>query len=171
MSEGACIFVLEPEDSPRRGYSFVSGYAHANDEPGDLCSGIGVAGKLALADARIRPQQIETISAWGPGHKLIDAGEARTMVRMFGSGLSGIPANSIKGAIGAPFGAAPAIQIAAATLAQQSSLIPPTVNWEYPDPACPLNLSRYSRSISHRITLVNAHGLAGVNACMVLEKC
>ena len=171
VSEGACMFVLEPEESPRQGYSFVSGYAHANDEAGDLCSGIGVAAKLALAEARTRPQQIETISAWGPGHKAIDAGEARAMIRMFGSGLADIPVNSIKGAIGAPFGAAPAMQIAAAVLAQQSSVIPPTVNWEYPDPACPLNLSRFPRSISHRITLVNAHGLAGVNACMVLEKC
>ncbi len=171
VSEGACMFVLEPEESPRRGYGFISGYAHASDDAGNPCSGIGVAAGLALAEARIRPQQIETISAWGPGHKLIDAGEARAMIRVFGAALSDIPVTSIKGAIGAPFGAAPAIQLAAAALAQQTSMIPPTVNWEYPDPACPLDLSRDPRPISHQLTLVNAHGLAGVNSCIVLEKC
>jgi 3-oxoacyl-(acyl-carrier-protein) synthase len=171
VSEGAAMLVLEPEDSPRPGYSYIAGYNFANDEPNDLCSGIAAASRLALADARIRPNQVEAINAWGPGHRLIDAGEARAMRQIFGEALAGIPAVSIKGAIGNPLGAAPAIQLVTAALAQRHSLIPPTVNWVHPDPACPLNLSGAPRPFGHVVTMVNAHGLAGVNSSFILEKC
>jgi 3-oxoacyl-(acyl-carrier-protein) synthase len=171
VSEGACMFVLEPESSVRPGYSYVTGYAFANDEPNELCGGIATAGRLAIAEARLRPAEIEAISAWAPGHKLIDEGEARALSRIFGSILSEIPVVSIKGAIGAALGAAPAIQVGAAALSQRYGVIPPTVNWEYADPACPLNLSNKPRSIMHTSTLVNAHGVGNVNASLILERC
>ena len=171
VSEGASIFVIEAEDSPRPGYSFISGYSYANDQPNNLCGGMATAMKLALGDAQIRPDAVEMINAWGPGHRLIDAGEVRSLQQVFGAALSGIPTVSIKGAIGNPLGAAPAIQVASAALGLRHDLIPPTVNWEYPDPGCMLNLSGSLRAIAHRNTLINAHGLSGVNASLVLEKC
>jgi 3-oxoacyl-[acyl-carrier-protein] synthase II len=171
VSEGACMFILEPEESPRPGYSYVSGYSFANDEAGVLCGGMETAGRLALAEARMRPGEIDAISAWGPGHKLIDEAEAQAMVRLFEGGLRDIPAVSIKAAIGSPLGAAGAIQIGAAALAQRNSLIPPTVNWTHPDPACPFNLSAQPRHIEHTRTLVNAHGVGNVNASVILERC
>jgi 3-oxoacyl-(acyl-carrier-protein) synthase len=171
VSEGACLFLLEPESSPRVGYSYVAGYAFGNDEPTGLCDGMEVAGTLALAAAGKKIADVEAINAWGPGHKLVDVGEAQAMVRLFKDALPEVPACSIKGAIGTPLGAAPAIQIAAAVLGQRNSLIPPTVNWDYPDPSCPLNLSKRPRSIDHNVTLLNAHGVGGVNASMILEKC
>jgi len=171
VSEGAAIFVIEPERSPRRGYSYISGYAFASDPVGDLLGGLVDSTRLALADARRRPGDIEAISAWGPGHKAIDAAEVRAMERVFGTALADIPTASIKGAIGTPLGAAPAIQVAAAALAQRDSAMPPTVNWDYPDPACSLNLSNRSRLLAHKVTLINAHGLGGANSSMVLEQC
>lgn len=171
VSEGACIFVLEPEDSPRAGYSFITGYGFANDPPGELCGGLEEAARLAIANARLRPNQIEAISAWGPGHKTIDAAEAKAMARIFTTWLGSIPAVSIKGAIGAALGAAPAIQVAAAAMAQRSGVLPPTVNWTDPDPACALCLSNLPRLLEHRTTLINAHGVGSVNACLVLERC
>jgi len=165
------MFVIEPETTPRPGYSYISGYAYANDETDDLCGGLALAIKLALADARVRPDQIDTINAWGPGHKLIDAAESRVMARVFGSMLRETPVTSIKGSIGTPLGAAPAIQVAAAALGQRNEIIPPTVNWEHPDPACPLNLSNRFRTVEHSCTLVNAHGLGGLNAALILERC
>ncbi|MBI5381265.1 MAG: hypothetical protein HZA31_05135 [Opitutae bacterium] len=171
VSEGACIFVIECEESPREGYSHITGYAFANDASDCLCGGMAEAGKLAIAGAGIRPSDVEYISAWGPGHKMIDAAESRAMISLFGSALMDIPCGSIKGAIGAPFGAAPAMQVGVAALAQQSDLMPPTVNWQHPDPECPLCLSNNVRSIPHDVTLINAHGIAGVNASLVLEKC
>ncbi len=171
VSEGACMFVLEPEESPRPGYSFIAGHAFASDEKGELCGGMVEAGKFALAEGGIRPDQVEAISAWGPGHKLVDAGEARAMQKLFGEALRDIPTVSVKGAIGTPLGAAPAIQVAAAALGQRQGMIPPTVNWDYPDPACPLNLSNRARTLEHAWTLVNTHGLGAVNSSMVLHRC
>jgi 3-oxoacyl-[acyl-carrier-protein] synthase II len=171
VSEGACMFVLEPESSPRPGYSFVEGYAFASDPAGDLCGGLVEAARLALADAGIRAGEIDAINAWGPGHRRIDAGESSAMQRVFGRGLGQIPALSIKGAIGAALGAAPAIQVGVAALAQRHGTLPPTVNWAYPDPSCPLNLSNRPRLVDHEYTLINAHGVGSVNSCMVLKRC
>ena len=171
VSEGACMFVLEPESSPRQGYSYISGYGFANDHPESLCSGMIESTRLALAEAHLRPSQIECINAWGPGHRLVDEGEARSMYITFGDKLPEIPVFSIKGAIGSALGAAPAIQVAVAALSQRSGLMPPTVNWNYPDPACPLNLCNKPRAISNRSMLINAHGVGSVNASMIVEQC
>jgi 3-oxoacyl-(acyl-carrier-protein) synthase len=165
------MFVLEPEESVRTGYGFVTGYAYANDWKDELCGGLGDAIKIALADACVRPEQIEAINAWGPGHKLINSAEARVLGEIFGSVLPEIAVVSIKGAIGTPLGAAPAIQLAAAALAQRHGVIPPTVNWEYPDPECQLNLDNRCRFLEHSRTLIDAHGLGGLNSAVVLEKC
>ncbi len=171
VSEGACMFVVEPESSRRRGYSFIEGYAFANDTPTGLCDGLTTSGRLAIAGAGIRPSEIEMLNAWGPGHRLVDAGECSAMQQLFGAHLCEIPAVSIKGAIGTPLAASPAIQLAAAALAQAAGEIPPTVNWDYPDPMCPLKLSNKARLLDHELTLLNAHGVGGVNASLVLRKC
>lgn len=171
ISEGACMFVLEPESSPRPGYSFIEGYAFANDPAAHVCGGLVEATRLALADAGIRAGQIDAINAWGPGHRRIDAGEASAMQRVFGQALGQIPVHSIKGAIGSALGAAPAIQVGVAALAQRLSTLPPTVNWAYPDPSCPMNLSNRPRLVDHQYTLVNAHGVGSVNSCMILKRC
>ena len=171
VSEGAAMFVLEPESSPRPGYSFLSGYAFASDVRNEVCSGMADAMRQALADAALKVDQIDAISAWGPGHREIDAAEAHYLGDVFGSLLRGIPTLSIKGALGNPLGAAPAMQVAAAAIAHRAAVLPPTVNWEFPDPSCPLNLSAVARPILHHCTMVNAHGLSGVNSSLVLERC
>lgn len=171
VGEGACLFVIEPETSPRVGYSFITGYSYGNDQSGDLCGGMVFAMKQAMANARVKMDDIDAISAWGPGHKLIDAAESRALAKVFGSRLIDVPTSSIKGAIGNPLGAAGAIQVAAAAIGQRRGLLTPTVNWDFADPACPLNLSRIARSIEHQVMLVNGHGLSGVNASLVMEKC
>ena len=68
-------------------------------------------------------------------------------------------------------GGSPPTTNAAAALAQSQGVIPPTVNWEYPDPACPMSLSNRARPLRHAVTLINAHGLAGVNSSLILEQC
>jgi 3-oxoacyl-(acyl-carrier-protein) synthase len=171
VSEGACMFVLEPESSPRPGYSFVSGYSFAKDPSDELCGGMVFAARQALADAGVRPSQVTAINCWGPGHKYIDSAEASALEAVFGKSLFSIPAVSIKGSIGSPLGAAPAIQIGAAAIGQVDGFISPTVNWKFPDPSCPLNLSARLRPIPHDITLINAHGLSGVNAALVMHRC
>jgi 3-oxoacyl-(acyl-carrier-protein) synthase len=170
IGEGACILVLEPECSPREGYAYVAGYAFASDpllQPG---VGMQLAMQLALANARLRMRQVECISAWGPGHRLIDEAEAQALVAIFGETLKSIPTVSIKGAIGNPLGAAGAIQAGCAALGLQQSMVPPTVNWQMPDPACPLALSARALFVNHGTVLVNAHGLSGTNTCLILNR-
>jgi 3-oxoacyl-[acyl-carrier-protein] synthase II len=171
VSEGACMFVLEPESSPRPGYAFVSGYSFAIDDGDDLCSGLLSAGRLALAEARLSVGDVEAVNAWGPGHKLIDRAESLVLEKMFGKALSNIPAVSIKGAVGAALGAAPAMQVAAAALGLSNGIVPATVNWEFPDPSCPLSLSNRNRLLPHDVVLVNAHGVGNINSSMVLLRC
>jgi 3-oxoacyl-(acyl-carrier-protein) synthase len=170
IGEGACVLLLEPESSPRRGYAFIDGYAFASDPLNRPGGGLGDAIRLALANAGRSPGEIEAISAWGPGHKIIDAAEAKALGAVFGGLLASIPAVSLKGAIGNPLGAAGAIQAGCAALGLHGGFLPPTVNWQFPDPACPLNLSMEARHLPHRTTLVNAHGLSGTNACLVLSQ-
>jgi len=170
ISEGAAILVLEPESSPRPGYALVGGYAYATDPVENPVDGLRDAIRLALANAGVRPGEVDCISAWGPGHKLVDRAEARVLRAVFGHRLGEIPATSIKGAIGNPLGAGGAIQTAAAALGLRDGVIPPTVNWQYPDPDCPLNLSAAARVVAHRLTLVNSHGLSGTNACLILRN-
>ncbi|MCW5549993.1 MAG: hypothetical protein KIT44_13600 [Opitutaceae bacterium] len=170
ISEGACILVLEPEESPRPAYAYVDGYAYATDPIEQPVAGLADAIRLTLANAGRRQHEVECINAWGPGHKLVDRAEARVLQTLFGTRLAEIPALSIKGAIGNPLGAGGAIQTAAAALALCSGVIPPTVNWQFPDPDCPLNLSAAARHVAHEVTLVNSHGLSGTNACLLLSK-
>lgn len=171
VSEGASMFVLEPESSPRPGLSFVAGYAYANDPLNENCGGMVEAMRRAMASAGLRPGDIDSINAWGPGHWQIDAAETEMLRRVFGDLLKSVPVCSIKGLLGNPLGAAPALQLASVVCAQAHSMLPPTVNWQFPDPHCDLNLSGNERPFAHRMTLINAHGLSGVNASMVVEKC
>ena len=170
ISEGASMVILEPEESPRPGYAFVSGHSFFSDRSGELCSGFTKSILGALADAGIRKDQVEAISASGPGHFKVDAAESKALDEVFGQGLESIASYSIKGAIGNALGGAPAIQVAAAALGLKFGLIPPTVNWSYPDPTVHLNLSGEVRRIEHEHTIINAHGMGGENATLVLSK-
>jgi 3-oxoacyl-(acyl-carrier-protein) synthase len=170
IGEGACVVVLEPETSPRPGYAYVDGHGYASDVPDLPCGGLHEAMRLAVGNSGLRAHQIESVSAWGPGHKVIDEAEAQMMRRFFGAHLTDIPVSSIKGAIGNPLGAAGAIQVGCTALGLKYGFLPPTVNWEHADPACPLNLSAHARYIHHRNALVNAHGLSGTNAALLLSQ-
>ncbi len=171
IGEGACLFVLEPEESPRPGYAWVDGYSFTNNPPGDDSEGLERAIRFTLANAHTSIAEVDAISAWGPGHRQLDAAEAVSLRRIFGSRLDEIPIASIKGAIGNPLAAAGAIQVGAALLGMRRGFIPPTVNWEFPDPTCPLNLSAVARWLPSGVTLINGHGLLGTNSCLLLRRC
>ncbi len=170
IGEGACILVLEPESSPRPGYAFLSGYSFASDHDEKLGDGLFQAIQQSLANAQLKPSDVDTISAWGPGHREIDAAEAKAITEVFGSNINSIATVSIKGAIGNPFGAAGAIQVGCAALGMRESFLPPTVNWRHPDPECNLNLSSAARFMDSRVALINSHGLSGTNSALVLRR-
>ena len=171
IGEGACMMILEPESSPRPGYAYVTGYSFASDPSSRLGEGLRYAIEQCLANGRVRAAQVDTINAWGPGHREIDAAEASVLREVFGDRLSTIPTVSIKGAIGNPFAAAGAIQAGVVALGMRNSFIPPTVNWDRPDPDCRLNLSKAPRFVSFDFALVDSHGLSGTNSALLLERC
>lgn len=170
IGEGAAIFIVEPETSPRPALAWISGYGYANDLDTRAGSGIADSMSNALANARRRTSEVEYINAWGPGHRMIDANEAFAIKRVFGSATTELPVTSIKAAVGTALGASGAIQTASTVLTLLHGLMPPTVNWETPDPNCPLNLSARPRRLNPGIALINSHGLSGSNASLVLEK-
>ncbi|MES2694548.1 MAG: beta-ketoacyl synthase N-terminal-like domain-containing protein [Verrucomicrobiota bacterium] len=169
IGEGACIMILEPESSPRPGYAYIRGYSFATDPVTKPGEGFYDAIRVAMANAGLRSSDVDMINAWGPGHKQIDAIEARVLRDIFGNHLDQIPTASIKGALGNPFAAAGAIQVGCAALGLRDGFIPPTVNWQRPDPSCRLNLSARARFMSFNCALVNSHGLSGTNASVLLE--
>jgi 3-oxoacyl-(acyl-carrier-protein) synthase len=170
IGEGACVLILENEDSPRPAYAWVAGYAYGNDEDGGPANGLASTMRMAIANANCRPDSIDFINAWGPGHPEIDAVESACLRKLFGDRIRSIPAVSLKGAIGNPLAAAGSIQVASTALSLRTGRIPPTVNWETPDPECPLNLSNLARDIGCSIALVNSHGVGGTNASMILFR-
>ena len=170
IGEGACMFILEPEDSPRSGYAFVTGYSHANDQTDQLGSGWYDSIQTALANARHTHTDVDYISAWGPGHRMIDFKEAQSLKRVFGRELDTVPATSIKGAVGSALAAAGAIQVGSVALSMQRGVIPPTVNWETPDPDCPLSLSNRARRLESKTALINGHGISGSNSSLILDR-
>jgi 3-oxoacyl-(acyl-carrier-protein) synthase len=170
VGEGACILAIEPESSPRRGYAFIDGYSFATDPEGLIGPGLRKALGLCFGNAQVRAEEIDAISCWGPGHREIDAMEARVLASVFGDRIADLPAASIKGAIGNPFAAAGAIQVGCASLSLQHGFIPPTVNWRRPDPDCRLNLSGGVRFMDFSKVLVTAHGVSGTNSGLILSK-
>jgi 3-oxoacyl-[acyl-carrier-protein] synthase II len=170
IGEGAAMFILEPEDSPRPAYAWITGYGYASDANGLAGEGIADAARIALANAQRRADEVEYICAWGPGHRIIDTSESTAMRRIFGDLLPEIAVTSLKGAIGTALAAAGAIQVASTALSMRLGQVPPTVNWDTPDPHCPLNLSAQTRYLTPKVAIVNAHGLSGSNAVVVLEK-
>ena len=170
LGEGACIFVLEPENSPRPAVAWITGYSYANDQDGQTAMGLVETVRQTLDNAMRRPDEVDYINAWGTGHRVIDANESCAMQHLFGRRLAEIPVSSIKGAVGTALAAAGPIQAASTALSLQHGLLPPTVNWETPDPACPLNLSKQPRRLPVKIAVVNSHGLSGSNSALVMEK-
>ncbi len=170
IGEGAAVMVLEPEESPTPALGYVAGYAYASDSIGKPEEGLAIAMEMALANAGLHKQQVDAINAWGPGHRILDAAEAQAVQKVFGDRTRDIPAFSIKGAIGNPLGAAGAIQVGTSLLSFAGNGLPPTVNWERPDPECPLCLSNESLPLTNEHVMVNTHGLSGTNACLVLSR-
>jgi 3-oxoacyl-(acyl-carrier-protein) synthase len=126
--------------------------------------------RLAVGNSGMHPSDVEAVSAWGPGHKVLDSAEALEMRDFYGEHLDSVPVTSLKGAIGNPLGAAGAIQAGCAALGLLHECLPPTVNWEHPDPSCPLRLSSRECRVYHNNIVINAHGLSGTNACLLLTR-
>ena len=168
--EGACLFVLEPEESPHRAHARVAGATRSQETAGRPWEALGDALRLVLGNAGVRPAGIDCIHADGTGNKELDQAEAAALCAGFGARLASIPVVAIKGAVGNALGAAGAIQIGCAALGMKHSIIAPTVNWRHPDPSCPLNLSASSRLLAMGTALVVGRDPGGSLSCLILKQ-
>lgn len=176
ISEGAGVFILEnlerAEARGVRAYVELGGYGKQRDlnaeRPG---SGLEHSMKLALANAGCSERNIDYISAYGPGHPVLDAAEVEIIKKVFGDRAYSIPVSSIKGVTGNALAAGGPFQIIACALAIRDHLIPPTANYELADPACDLDfVPNRSRKVRLNSTLVNVRGLGGGASTMVLNR-
>jgi len=180
MGEGAASLILEEyEHAKARGahiYAEVVGYSLNNDAyhmtsplpSGDSCIR---AMEDALKAAQINPEQIDYISGHASSTRLNDANECACVKKVFGSVATKVPVSGTKAFYGHPLGASAAIEAAVCVLAMQNDFVPPTLNYETPDPDCDLDVvPNQPRQKSINYTLSNAFGFGGINSCVVFRK-
>ena len=127
--------------------------------------------RMALADARIAPTEVDFISAHGTGTVYNDAMEMAAIATVFGEAAARIPVNSIKGAIGHTLGAAGSFEAIMSVQILRTGVIPPTANCEQLDPACPLDIVRGApRHHPVHTILSTSSAFAGNNAAIVIRR-
>ena len=176
LGEAAGLLLLARERDARgprlgrlRGHGSASDASHvAAPDPGGR--GLEAAIRTALAEADVAPGDLDFVSAHGTGTPLNDRIETAVLRRVLGPRASAIPVNSIKGALGHTMGAAAALEAIMCLLAAREGLIPPTVGYEEPDPACDLDyVPGGCRPARPRLMLSTSLGFGGCNAALVLE--
>jgi len=178
LGEGAAMFVLEPRDRAlargARVYAEVLGFgmsADAVDITAADADGGARAMRAALRDARANPEDVDYVNAHGTGTILNDRTEAEALKMVFASRTACLPVSSSKAVLGHGMGAAGALELAATALALQTQTIPPTANFEEPDPACDLDcVPNVARSARIRVAMSNSFAFGGLNAVLVLGR-
>jgi 3-oxoacyl-[acyl-carrier-protein] synthase II len=176
ISEGAGMFVLENYDrAVARGaqiYLEISGYSTQRDRaPEYPGSGLVDSMRLSLANASRSERDIDYISAYGPGHPVLDAAEVRYIKEVFGERAYSIPISSIKGVTGNPLAAAGPLQLAACALSFRDQIIAPTANCDSPDPDCDLDfVPLRARKAKLNCILMNVRGLGGSASSLVVDR-
>jgi len=180
MGEGAAILVIERESHARsRGatiLSEVAGYAASADgyhitAPLEDGSGGALAIRGALSSAHIDPGDVGYISAHGTGTVLNDKAETRAIKAVFGERAYRIPVSSTKSMTGHMMGATGALEAIFCALAIRDSVIPPTMNYQTPDPECDLDyVPNQARQMPLQIAISNAFGFGGHNAVLVIRR-
>jgi 3-oxoacyl-[acyl-carrier-protein] synthase II len=180
MGEGACALVLEElEAARRRGaplYAEVLGYAASNDAyhmaaPEPSAAGVAAMMRQALRRAGVEPEQVGYINAHGTSTPLGDAAETKAIKDVFGAHAYRLAVSSTKSVMGHLFGAAGAVEAMMCVLAVKEGVLPPTINYEYPDPDCDLDyVPNEARRAQVDVALSNARGLGGHNACVLIGR-
>ncbi|MEW6546348.1 MAG: beta-ketoacyl-ACP synthase II [Bacillota bacterium] len=180
MGEGAGVLVLESLPFARargaRIYAELAGYGMTGDAyhvtaPPPDGNGGARAMKRALTDAGLEPTDVDYINAHGTATPLGDAAETAAIKAVFGEYAYRIPVSSTKSMTGHLLGAAGVVELAACILAIRDGVVPPTINYEYPDPECDLDYVP-NRARPHRVdvALSNSFGFGGQNATLIVKR-
>jgi 3-oxoacyl-[acyl-carrier-protein] synthase II len=180
MGEGAGALLLEDwEHAERRGaeiYAELLGYGASNDahhlaQPEPSAEGVAQMMRGALARTGVEPERVGYVNAHGTSTPLGDAAETKAIKDVFGDHAYRLAVSSTKSMMGHTFGAAGAIEAIMCVLALRDGMLPPTINYREPDPACDLDyVPNEAREARVDVALSNAMGLGGHNGCVLFGR-
>jgi 3-oxoacyl-[acyl-carrier-protein] synthase II len=180
IGEGAGILVLEELGHARaRGakiYAEVAGYGMSSDafhitQPSENGDGAIRVMKNALKDAGVEPHEVGYINAHGTSTHYNDKLETLAIKNVFGDSAYSIPVSSTKSMMGHLLGAAGGVEAGVIALALREQIVPPTVNYETPDPDCDLDyVPNTARRVRIQYALSNSFGFGGTNAALLMKR-
>ncbi len=180
VGEGAGVVVLEALDSALKRdapiYAELAGYGLNSDAyhitaPAPDGEGAGRCMEIALHDAGINPDEVDYINAHGTSTYYNDLYETIAIKRVFGGHCKNLQVSSTKSMTGHLLGGAGGIEAVFTALTVKTGVIPPTINHEYPDPACDLDyVPNQARESDVRVAMTNSFGFGGTNAVLVFKR-
>jgi 3-oxoacyl-[acyl-carrier-protein] synthase II len=180
MGEGAGVLVLEELEHAKkrdaRIYCEIVGYgntADANHVTAPSPEGEGAARcmKVALRHAGLNPEDISYVNAHGTGTPQGDIAETKAVKSVFGQHARKVAVSATKGATGHMLGAAGAVEMVICSKAIQTGIVPPTINYEVPDPECDLDcVPNTARQMNVENVLNNSFGFGGHNASILAKR-
>ena len=178
IGEGSGMLILEElESAKKRGahiYAEIVGYGMSSDAShitAPSLDGPERCMKAALHDGEVNPDEVDYINAHGTSTPLNDANETNAIKQVFGERAYKIPVSSTKSMTGHLLGAAGAVEAAFSVLALEHGILPPTINYEFPDPECDLDyVPNQAREAGIRTVLSNSFGFGGTNASLIFRK-
>lgn len=179
MGEGAAVLVLESHEHALSRQAPIlaelKGYGSSNDAyhisaPAENGAGAALCMRMALADAGLSPEAIDYINAHGTSTVLNDKSETAAIKTVFGEQAYRIPVSSTKSMTGHLLGAAGALEAMVCVKVIQEGILPPTINYETPDPECDLDyVPNTARQKAVRHVMSNSFGFGGHNATIILS--
>jgi len=178
LGEGAAVVVLETEAHARaRGAEIlgeITGFGMSSDAY-DLTtpdeSGMVRAISGALADARLDPSDVQYVNAHGTGTAANDETETKAIKRAFGAHAGKLAISSNKSMVGHALGAAGGLELVATLMAMREKIVPPTINYLGPDPACDLDyVPNEARALDVRAAISNSFAFGGLNAVLAVKR-
>src|SRR5713226_1194158 len=178
LGEGAAMLILEPLEAARArgarihaeivGFGMSSDACHITQPSAD---GAARAMRAALCDAKLGPEQIGYINAHGTGTQANDPTETSAIRTVFGAHADRVPVSSTKSMHGHALGAAGALEAVAAIVALRDGFLPPTVNYNAPDPECDLDvIPNVSRQADFEYAMSNSFAFGGLNAVLAFRS-
>jgi 3-oxoacyl-[acyl-carrier-protein] synthase II len=180
IGEGAGVLVLESlEHAQERGariHAEIIGHGATCDAyhvaaPEESGAGAAQAMRVALEDAELAPEAVDYINAHGTSTPLNDPIETRAIRRVFGPHSDRLVVSSTKSMMGHLMGAAGAVEAIVCVKSLETGWVPPTINYETPDPECDLDyVPNEPRQLGPSVTLSNSFGFGGHNGCLILRR-
>ena len=180
ISEGACVLILEKlghalqRDAPV--LAEIAAYGATADsyhvtQPLESGEGAAKAMRIALKKAGLSPTDIDYINAHGTSTKLNDVMETRAIKTVFGDYAYRVPISASKSMLGHLIGCAGAAEAMVCVMSILNGIIPPTINYEHPDPDCDLDyVPNFARRAEVRTALSNSFGFGGHNSVLIIRK-